>query len=308
MENTQHAAGTREQYRLMVSSTLKSRVHSAANRQRAQQLAWRWIRDRWPRLAHGVADPAGGRMERFHAGARLTVLSEDRAASWIAEITDIARDSRPWRTRVAIMDGPDVDILMIQAACVQTLATPAKVAPPRLLAAWAEGLEIHDAAEPAFGVPWSVDDEAGIERLLGHLLAEHRSLPVITLASKGTSRYFGVDPAALATAMQGMAHVVCVTQEARLGVSRRLGARLAPVQGAARIYAPGLREGDSAEHHPLVRPPGADQVAQDRATPSFRLAIIGSACAASVRAAGENRAVHDRGGRLTPSLPARLPA
>jgi hypothetical protein len=182
-----------------------------------------------------------------------------------------------------VAEGIDVDILAIQAACSQMETAPAAVAPPKLLAAWAEALDVHDATEPALGKPWWVAGKGDAADLLDHLLSPHRALPVITLANKGESRYYGVDPEALAKAMHGMAHVACVTQEARLAVASRLGARLAPVQGAARIYGPGL---DVRESHALVRQvdPGYGVPTPGGPT-SFRQRIIRAVCASSARAA-----------------------
>lgn len=273
-------------FQLMVCSTLKSRARTAANRQRARQLAWRWIREKWPRLVHGDMDPTAARLERSCPGASLTVSNGIEGATWVAEVIELARDSREWRTRAAVAEGQDFDILKIEIACSPMATPPAVLAPPKLLAAWTAGLQLHDAAEPVLGEPWCVNDEAAAADFVEHLVAEQRSLPVITLASKGSSRYFGVDPEVMATTMKGMAHVACVTPEARLVVARRLGARLSPVQGAARIYGPGLGPDDPPGHHPLVRPPGPDDTPRDKApVVSFRQSIIRSACATSARVA-----------------------
>jgi hypothetical protein len=259
---------------LMVCSTLKSRAHTAANRRKAQQLAWRWIGEKWPRLGSGSMDLSSGRLERSCPGARLIVSTANEGAVWMAEVIAVARDSRQWRTRVVVADGADADVLAIQTGCSQIEPAPATVAPPKLLAAWSEGLDVHDANEPALGEPWWVAGEAEVDHLLTHLRSKERALPVIALANKGPSRYYGVDPQALAKAMQGMAHVACVTQEARLSLAKRLGTRLAPVQGAARIYGAGFGGDAAPRDHPLVRQPSGA---------SFRQMIVRCVCAVSAR-------------------------
>jgi hypothetical protein len=204
----------------------------------------------------------------------------------MAEVTEVARDSRQWRTRVVVAEGAGVDILAVQTACSRSGPAPVTVAPPKLLAAWAEALDVHDATEPAFGQPWWVTDEMQAAEFVDHVLDEQRALPVIALANKGTSRYFGVDPEALAKSMQGMAHVACVTQQARDVLKSRLGHRLAPVQGAARIYGAGFRDDLSVDDHPLVRQPDlAPGEKADASLASFRQRIIRAVCASSARRA-----------------------
>jgi hypothetical protein len=286
VESEKEAAHAADKLGLVVCSTLKSRSHSAANRQRAQQLAWRWIREKWPRFVSGSMDLEGGRLERSNPGARLIVSSANEGTSWMAEVTEVARDSRQWRTRVVVAEGVGVDILAVQTACSRSGPAPVTVAPPKLLAAWVEALDVHDATEPAFGQPWWVTDETQAAEFLDHVLDGQRALPVIALANKGTSRYFGVDPEALAKSMQGMAHVACVTQEARDVLKRRLGPRLAPLQGAARIYGAGLDDDESEDDHPLVRQPGLVAVERvDASLASFRERIIRAVCASSARRA-----------------------
>lgn len=274
----------------LTRTTLKSRARTAATRRHAQQLALRWIQDKWPRLVFGRMALEAGRLERSFPGGGLIVSTANEGASWMAEINAVARDSRQWHTRVLLAEGRDVDILAIQAGCMHTGSAPAAVAPPKLLAAWSEALDAHDASEPALGKPWCVTDKAEAAGLLEHLLSTQRALPVITLANKGESSHYGVDPEALATAMQGMAHVVCVTQQARAVLTSRLGAWLAPVPGAARIYGAGLVRDDLPESHPLVRQPDrTDSGPTPCQQTSFRQRVIRSVCATSARTAAGAR-------------------
>jgi hypothetical protein len=270
-------------FQLMVCATLKSRAPSEANRQRAQQLAWRWISQKWPRLISGNMDLSDGRLERSYPGAQLTVVTADQGDRWMAEVTEVARDSRQWRTQLVVAKGVDADVLALHTGCSQTGSAPLSVAPPKLLAAWTEGLDVHDANERAAGEPLWVTDESHVARFVDLLLSGERALPVITLANKGSSRYYGVDPQALAKAMQGMAHVACVNQEARAPLAQRIGLALAPTPGAARIYAPGLRQHASSHDHPLVRQPPAADSSRPQGSDSFRQMIVRCVCAVSAR-------------------------
>jgi hypothetical protein len=80
-----------------------------------------------------------------------------------------------------------------------------------------------------------------------------RTLPIIALASKPSSNYYGVDPAHLAEALSGLAHVACVGSPILGEVGKLLGPEIAPVAGAVQIYEPPSHALTPENRHSLIR-------------------------------------------------------
>ena len=106
-------------------------------------------------------------------------------------------------------------------------------------------------------------------------------LPIIALTNRAGTRFYGVDPAGLAMAVRGMAHVACLSPEQAAELTAELGPHLGVVPGAARIYAPGVPIAASPQHHPLLRNhhAGGSSAAQAGA---FRRQLCQRICALSV--------------------------
>lgn len=266
-----------------IRATLRSAVHTQANRRQAKRIVWHWIAGKWPRLM-----PAPGFLEEDHfdrsfPGVRLSVSSDQSA--WILELHQLGRGShRCWTTRAVVADGGDADVVAVQATCSDLASAPV-VAPPGVLSAWVERLDLRDAGVPVTGEPRFVDADAlpDFERLL---CSSERRLPIAVLTNKAGTRFYGADPRGLAEATRGLAHVMCLTPEAAATLVDRYGRRVAPVATQVRIYAPSFTDSDAPGRHLLIRPP-ARVSAEGQPVPGyaslFRRNICRRVCAMSVQ-------------------------
>ncbi len=267
----------------VVRVALRSQRHSDANRQRARELAWQWVAAKWPRL---MPSPDQMEMARFSHAAGGQQIAMSRAAdhsSWsLAVAFDEKNGARTWLTEVEVADGGNADVLRLQTSCTDGVDAPLVVAPPRLLGSWVERMELEDGPFAVLGEPREVNDEARLKGFLALVLSAQRTLPVIALANRPETRFYGVDPRALATAVQGLAHVICLDASMAPEVADRLGPRLGVVPGAARIYSANVPVQENAHNHPLVRNTQAIGKAQHTAG-AFRRMLCQRICALSVR-------------------------
>lgn len=272
--------------RVVVRSTLHSRVHSPANRLRARELAWRWVGAKWPRLLPSASDMDRSNFGRSLPGQELLVSANADASVWSLSVAHEERNGRrTWMTRVQVTDAGSADVVGLQTACTDVPDAPLVVAPPRLLGDWVEGLELEDAGLAVQGASREVIDRWQLDALCDHLLAHDRTLPVIALVNRPQSRYYGVDPDGLAENLRGLAHVACIAPHLTDDIARRLGDDFAVMHGAARIYAPGFDTHAVAGAHPLIRdvsPPGSGRTDDPGA---FRRLLRKKICALSVSGA-----------------------
>lgn len=138
------------------------------------------------------------------------------------------------------------------------------------------------------GEPREVNDESQLQGFLAHVSSPPRTLPVIALAHRPQTRFYGVDPRGLATAVRGLAHVICLDPAIATEVAEQLGPRLGVVPGAARIYSSKTPLTANPHDHPLLRNTRAVGNAQDSAG-AFRRQLCQKICAMSVRAHGQIR-------------------
>lgn len=270
--------------RVMVRSALTGATHSARNRRLAQSLVLGWARARWPRLM-----PADHEIEQdeFHCALgdrRLSIASADAGARWSLEVAyDEKHGGRTWTTRALVADTGNADLVALQTTCEDRASGPIMVAPPKVLGAWVDQLELLDGAMPVLGTPRSVEDEAQLEAFQAHLLSPERRLPIVALANKPQSRYYGVDPAGLAEALRGLAHVACLTPDLATALGERFGRELAPWPGAARMYRAGfVPETADRRDHPVVHDPGLRApVAAPPSPAAFRRLLCHRLCAIS---------------------------
>lgn len=283
---SRHAAGTGRPAPVLVRSLVGSPTHSAHNRQLAQDLAWSWVRSKWPRLAPPA--PLLGR-HQFHSSAPGKALAVDTSAdgrTWTLEVAVAERDSaRAWITKVVIADGGTTDVLGIETRCT---APPGAgiVAPPALLGTWVDRLQLVDGGVALQGEPALVEQEDAFEAFCRHLLARERRLPLVVLANKPNSRYYGTDPRGVAEMARGIAHVVCVAPEAVASFARRFGRPRAPVPGSVRVYLPGFQESGDNREHPLIVPPAGEP---QPGTAPFRRLLRQQLCELSVQAVPAGR-------------------
>lgn len=271
--------------KVVVRATLRTNDHEPDTRRIAQELAWDWVRAKWPRLVASPAEREQGRFQRVMPGQAISVESVE-GASWTLSLAHEERNSkRTWMTRVLILDDADTDLLAIQTSCTDPDHAPMVVAPPRLLGAWVERLSLQDGGVSVLGKARHVNEEAQAAAFCKHVQSDSRMLPIIALANKPATRFYGVDPRGLAEAVRGLAHVACVAPELSGAVTQRLGEPFGVVAGAARIYLPGFDPEDTPTRHPLLRDnsPNDSQAANDAG--AFRKLLCRRICALS--AAGE---------------------
>lgn len=267
----------------VVRVALASRRHSDANRHRARELAWQWVAAKWPKLV-----PSQEQMERLqyaHAlpGQQIVMSRSADHDSWSLTVAFDERNGvRTWVTQVDVADDGDADVLRLKTSCTDVADAPLVVAPPRLLGSWVERMALEDGPFAVLGEPREVHDETQLQGFLAHVASPLRTLPVIALANLPQTRFYGVDPRGLATAVRGLAHVTCLDPAIAAEVAGQLGHRLGIVPGAARIYSARTALVASAHDHPLVRNTRAVGHTQDSAG-AFRRQLCQKICALSVR-------------------------
>ncbi len=274
---------TQAAIREVVRVALRSHRHSDANRRHARELAWQWVAAKWPRLMPSRDQMEMGQYSHSASGQQIVMSRAADHSSWsLAVAFDEKNGARTWMTQVEVADGGDADVLRLQTSCTEVADAPLVVAPPRLLGSWVERMELEDGPFAVLGEPREVNDESQLQGFLAHVLSPQRTLPVIALANRPETRFYGVDPRGLATAVRGLAHVICLDPYIALEVADRLSPRLGVVPGAARIYSAKVPVEESALNHPLVRNTRAVGNAQDSAG-AFRRLLCQRICALSVR-------------------------
>jgi len=274
----------------VVRVTLRGARHANTTGRRARELAWQWVASKWPRLMPDHAEMAMGRFARNLPGQRLVSQVGADPSNWtLAVAFDERQSARTWVTQIDITDSADAHVLSLQTVCTRRPEAPAVIAPPSLLGTWVERLDLHDGPFSVLGEPREVHDKAQLDAFYTHVLSPLRRLPVIALTSRPRSRYFGVDPQGLATAVRGMAHVVCLSPDIAADVARRLGPKLGVVPGAARIYRAGMAPDASPQDHPLLRA-AAENQGPHVSKGAFRRSLCQTICAWSVRERTEHTA------------------
>lgn len=277
------AARTDTAVRDVVRVALRSQRHSDTNRRRARELTWQWVAAKWPRLMPSREQMEMGQYKHSIPGQQIVMSRAADHSNWsLAVAFDEKSGARTWVTQVEIADGGDSDLLRLQTSCTDVADAPLVVAPPRLLGSWVERMELEDGPFAVLGEPREVSDESQLQGFLTHVLSPQRNLPIIALANRPETRFYGVDPRGLATAVRGLAHVICLDPHIALEVADRLGPRLGIVPGAARVYSAKVPVEENALNHPLVRNTRAVGNAQDSAG-AFRRLLCQKICAMSVR-------------------------
>lgn len=269
--------------RPVVRSSLRSTTHSPTNRLLAQELAWCWVGTKWPGLAPSPCDREKAHLHRSLPGRRLSVSTSGDGSVWTLEVAHTEREgARTWVTRAQVMDTGAADAVGLQTSCSDLPSVPLSIAPPRLLGAWVERLSLEDGGIAVMGEARIVDSQEQLAAFCAHVLSDKRNLPIIALANRTHSRYYGVDPRGLAEAVRGLAHVACLAPELVADAGHRLGRNLGPVPAAARIYAPNFTAADGPKDHPLIRVPTAASAHGTSDQGAFRRLLSRRVCAMSV--------------------------
>jgi hypothetical protein len=278
--------GTTNDDRVVMRAALRSPTHSPENRRLARDVVWGWVGEKWPALMPPRPKLDSGEVKRMLPGRQLHASTSEDGSAWKLEVSYSERDaSTTWTTRAVVADLGDADVVAVQISCAHA-AGPRRIAPLRVLARWVHRLRLEDAGIAVQGGPRTVESDADLAALVDHLLSPDRMLPIIVLASKGTSRYYGVDPRGLAEAVCGLAHVVCLPPGPVLAFAERFGRSLAPLGAAVRIYMPGFQPTAASRDHPFIRPATAhgESAAEDGA---FRRFVCKRVCELSVLAGEE---------------------
>lgn len=239
--------------RTVVSARLQSAQRADATARIARELAWQWVAGKWPRLLPPASGMESAHYARSAPGQKLVASSTDGGGWSMAVAYDERHGARSWVTQVQIGQAEGVTLLSLQTGCTAEPDAPLVVAPPRLLGSWVERLQLVDGPVAVISEPRSVGNPEQLAHFLAHVAATTRTLPIIALTNRPGTRFFGVDPAGLALAVRGLAHVACLSPEVAAELAMRLGPRLGVVPGAARIYGAGVPVTASSYSHPLVR-------------------------------------------------------
>lgn len=255
----------------------------AAHRKLGQSLVWAWARDKWPELVPPPAllPPA---FDRTVAGARLQARTGAEDGTWTFTVSHRERNSaRAWTTSARITEQGRGSVFALQTACSDP-PDSRPLAPPAFLRSWVRRLNLQDGGIPVLAEPTTIESEDRLAVLVDNMLSGERRLPILALVSKPQVRYFGVDPVALAEAIGGLAHVVCLAPGMAARLAERFGRNLAPVHGFARFYLSGFSGDAVSRAHPLLRlsiAPASDDQAPASAG-AIRRAVSRKACELSV--------------------------
>ncbi|MCY7304625.1 MAG: hypothetical protein LH632_00445 [Rhodoferax sp.] len=267
---------------VVVHARLASNARSPKNRRRAQQLVWHWVAAKWPRLMPCSDEIEALHIERALPGQALLVSTSRDGAKWSLSVAHSERNGRrTWTTETSVTDTGSTDLVTLQTACSDIGYTPLVVAPPKVLGAWVEALDLDDGGVAVIGEPRMVNQSAQLDSFCAHVLSGLRTLPVIALTNKTRTHHYGVDPHGLAEAVRGLAHVACLSPEMAAALPARLGLGAGVVHGAARIYGAGFSQ--DAGGHTLVQDPREPDAAAIDDPGAFRRLLCRQVCHLSVQ-------------------------
>ena len=274
--------------RLVVRASLRCPVHSSSNRRHAQSLVRRWVNSKFPRLATSAID-MDRRSEYSAPGQALSVVGEAGSASWTLSVASTdPKSDRAWMTTVQIADAGDADVLDIHTSCTDKPSVPIVVAPPSVLRLLVRNLDLDDGGIPIIGEARAVEDTDQARRFCDHVCSSARTLPIIALAPKSGTNYYGVDPAHLADALSGLAHVAYLGSPVLAEVAELLDPDIAPVAGAAQIYEAPSNALTPKDRHSLIRQSSrAGDASLERG--HLKRMLIQRACALSAGASKDRR-------------------
>ncbi len=275
--------GLQAALRPIVRARLRSTRGDSATGQLARALAWQWVASKWPRLLPSAAAMASDHFTRSSPGQQLVAATHPDGSGWTLSVAFHERQgARTWITHADVRQTSGVHTLHLHTDCTAIVDAPLVVAPPRLLGSWVERLQLVDGPVAVLGEARPVGNPEQLAQFLAHVRSPDRRLPIIALANRPDTRFFGVDPAGLATAVRGLAHVACLAPDVADEVAVQLGSRLGVVPGAARIYGAGHAITASPQYHPLIRNHHASDNSAARAG-MFRRVLCQRICALSVR-------------------------
>lgn len=178
-------------------------------------------------------------------------IESDGDLLWSMRFDDRSQmaDGAFWRVETTLLGGETtaIGLRVIQVRQAES-APPPKPGVPRVIAAIAANVGLHEAGYPLKSTAWSLSDPLEADRLFDLLCSPARLQPVIVISATSGQ----VDPSLdrLASRLTGVAHVVRIGADVASLMIRRLGRNLATFGNAARLYRPGF----SREADPFVHP------------------------------------------------------
>jgi|GEM_PF-939813 len=267
----------------VVRAQLRSKLEPGVAGRIARELTWQWVASKWPRLLPSAAGMDSDDYARSGPGQKVVASARADGSGWTLTIAFNERNgSRTWITHADISRAGDALTLSLQTGYTAIADAPMVVAPPRLLGSWVEQLNLTDGSVAVISEPREVGTPEQLARFIAHVLSPERGLPIIALSNRPGTRFFGVDPGGLATAVRGLAHVACLAPEVSDAVAEQLGPHLGVIPGAARIYSAQTAIAASSQDHPLIRNHYAGGNTPANAS-AFRRLLCQRICALSVR-------------------------
>lgn len=267
--------------RPVVLAQLRGAQRADATDRIARDLTWQWVASKWPRLLPSATGMESEHYARSAPGQKLVAASRAGEGWSLTVAFDERQGTRTWVTHVQIAQVDGYPLLSLQTGCTADRDAPLVVAPPRLLGSWVERLELVDGPVAVISERRTVDNPEQLTHFMAHVASPTRALPIIALANRPGTRFYGVDPAGLAMAVRGLAHVACLSPEMSAEMATQLGPHLSVVPGAARIYGAGVPVTASSHNHPLVRNHHAGGSSPANAG-AFRRQLCQRICAMSV--------------------------
>jgi hypothetical protein len=279
--------------RPVVFAQLRGAQRGDASARIARDLAWQWVASKWPRLLPSATGMESEHYARSAPGQQLVASSRSGNGWSLTVAFEERHGARTWITHVHIDQVDGYPLLSLQTGCTAEVDAPLVVAPPRLLGSWVERLNLVDGPVGVISEPRSVSNPEQLAHFLAHVASPARKLPIIALTNRPETRFFGVDPAGLAMAVRGLAHVACLSPDVAGEVAGQLGPHLGVVAGAARIYGAGVPISAVSRNHPLVRNHHAGGSSPANAG-AFRRQLCQRICTLSVRALEQQTASASR--------------
>jgi hypothetical protein len=255
-----------EQEVMRVSATLSSPAVPADALAKARYEVLKWAEKR----SGGKLPPEAWLHRTFDylAGGRTSLgirIQTNDADVWAIRADDPDKETpgRTWTTEVVLGSTEDDRPRMGLRLLVNTAGSDSAFVPqaPGLLRQLVTTCGLESGELPIRDVPKVIESSSDTDELVDQLLDRARLLPVfvVTIAEGQTAPL--LDPARLARAMVGLAHVAVVPAQFAWGLTHRLQKQRSVFGGAVRVYLPGFAMDSNPYEHQLelsdrIRAPG----------------------------------------------------
>lgn len=203
-----------------------------------------------------------GESFEFLAAGRTTLAARVRSDDidlWALRGDDPDREvpGRVWTTEVALgrQQGQATQLSLRLLVASPEKEPDFDPAVPGLLRQIAQRYRLVSNGLPLSDVPWLIDSDEDLSRLIELLEAPARRLPVFLASGDERAHDPGrplIDADTLARTTLGLAHVVVVPARFTYGLSDAFGKLRSCYHGAVRVYLPGFDSAADAYEHPLT--------------------------------------------------------